>query len=173
MAITINQLPEVLARRVVECGDCLRWTGWCTMGHPSLKIDGKARLVRRWLYERLHGPIPAGRVIRCTCETPRCIAHLRASTYREIALECGAKGLMSGHARSARIAAVKRAGRQARITQADAVAIRCSDESSTVLARRYGISVSSVCRIRRGEFRRDFSSPFAGLVVSCAGRAST
>jgi hypothetical protein len=50
-----------------------------------------------------------------TCETPLCVelGHLTLSTYRKVALEMSRQGLMSGPVRSARIAAAKRAGKQA------------------------------------------------------------
>jgi hypothetical protein len=158
------------AARVVECGDCLRWIGSITrggIGHPTMRLaGGKQVLVRRQVWEQANGPIPPGKIIRCRCETPLCVAleHLRLTTYRELALQLGALGVMSGPVRSARIAAVKRAGKQAKMSQDEARAIRASDESSPILSRRYGVSVSHICRIKRGDVRREFAgNVWAGL----------
>ena len=64
---------------------------------------------------------------------------------------------------TARIAAAKRASPQAKITQADAAAIRASTEVLRILAERYGICIGTVSKIRRGICRKDFTSPWAGL----------
>lgn len=167
----MTALTEYVAARVREDGGCLRWRGYSCNGHPGGTIDGWRFLVRRALYEEQRGPIPKGKVIRCTCETPDCIntEHFKLTTYKAVALECGALGLMSGQVRSARIAAVKRAGAQAKITQDDARAIRASDEPLAIVARRYGITPSTASRIRRGTVRREFvGNPFAGLFAEVA-----
>jgi hypothetical protein len=64
---------------------------------------------------------------------------------------------------TARIAAAKRASKQAKITQADAQAIRASSEPLKQVAARYGIAWGYASRIRRGEVRRDFDSPWSQL----------
>lgn len=159
-------LTEALARYVVEDGDCLRWTGCCVNGHPYSKIDGKSILVRRALWLRDRGPIPAGRILRCTCGLEQCISldHARLTTYKAVAIECGAMGLMSGPVRSARIAAVKRAGPQSKLTDADVAAIRASNEPISVLGPRYGITPSHASRVRNQQHRRDFVTPWQGLM---------
>jgi HNH endonuclease len=160
-------VAQYAAGRTVEDGDCLRWTGTVCNGHPAGAWGGKrCRLIRREVWEAANGPIPAGKIIRCTCETPLCVAldHLSVATYRSVARQCAAQGLMSGPVRSGRIAAAKRAGPQARITQEDARAIRESDESGRVWADRLGISPSTVSKIRRGQVRREFvGNAWSGL----------
>ena len=173
MSATIRESRTVdvaayIAARVVDDGGCLRWTGAvAAYSHPTMRLpDGKQALIRRLVVEMDSGPIPAGKIVRCTCETPRCVARgcLVVTTFRRVALECGANGLMSGPVRSARIAATKRKGRQAKIGQDDARAIRASDEPGTVLAQRYGISASTVSKIRAGKVRREFAgNPWAAL----------
>lgn len=64
---------------------------------------------------------------------------------------------------TARIAAAKRASPQAKITDADAQAIRESTELLRVLSARHGIAMGTASKIRRGMMRRDFTSPWAGL----------
>lgn len=161
----MNLLDYVRAR-CVEDGDCLRWTGTLYNGHPGGTLDRKKILIRRALYERANGAIPAGKIIRCSCGTPLCVEleHCQLTTYRGVAKECGALGLMSGPVRSARIAEAKRAGDQAKVTQHEARVIRVSDQPLRVLAERYGISESTVSRIKRSEVRREFvGNPWMGL----------
>lgn len=164
------KVSERIRPFVVEDGDCLRWIGGCSNGHPSIRIGGKSVLVRRALFAEAGGAIPSGQILRVTCGMPRCVnrAHWKLTTYKAVAIECGAAGLMSGHLRSAKIAAAKRAGSQAKITDADAAAIVSSDETGVVLAARYDISETTVSRIRLGKRRRNFSSPWAALGVAAA-----
>lgn len=153
-------LLAYVAARVKEDGGCLRWTGTVFNGHPGGTINKRKVLIRRELYALKHGPIPKGRILRCTCETPLCVdeEHVKLTTFRAVGKECGAKGLMSGPVRSARIAAAKRASACAKITQDDARAIRASDDKGRVLAKRYGVSESTISKIRLGKVRRDFGA---------------
>lgn len=160
-------LADLLARHTVDDAGCLRWTGPTVNGkHPRLQGGRKTLLIRRAVWVDAHGRIPPGKVLRCTCETPLCVevSHLRLMTYREIARTCG---LMSGDARSARIAAAKRAGPQAKLTDAQVQEIRASVEPGKVLADRFGVTGSLISRIRRGECRREYGlrDRWAGMVA--------
>lgn len=148
-----------------EDGDCMIWLGACCNGHPAHGSKGKIVMVRRTLWEQVHGPIERGRIIRCACETPKCVNpdHLTKTTRQRLAKQLGALGLMSGPVRSAKIAAVKRAGPQAKLTDADVKRIRYGSETGAALARELGVSPGTVSGIRRGQQRREFSSPWAGL----------
>jgi hypothetical protein len=160
-----DQLPPAIARYVKDDAGCLVWTGSCCNGHPSRTVDGKTRLVRRELWEQVHGPIKPGHIIRCTCETPKCINIdcCEQTTYKKLGQQLGALGVMSGPVRSARIATAKRAGPQAKLTDADVQRIRNGTETLETLARELHINKGTAGRIRRRECRRDFSSPWAGL----------
>jgi hypothetical protein len=72
-------------------GDCLVWTGKSlnNRNQPLLDlgvVDGKRRRVvaARWLYERDHGPLPAGTIMRPTCDTTNCIRHTRPGTQADL-----------------------------------------------------------------------------------------
>jgi len=171
----IRLITDLIASRSVEDGDCIRWTGTMVNGrHPVIFAAGAQHLVRRWLWEQERGPIPAGKILRCTCGMPRCIhlGHVHLTTYHAVAVECGAKGLMSGPVRSAKIAATKRAGPQAVLTDEQVAAIKAGAESVTAAAAAHGVSPSTVHRIRRGDMRRDFAGPMAGIVAALVGRAA-
>lgn len=158
-------LDAYIAARTVEDGDCLRWTGGCAgkAAHPAIAIYSPKRktvLVRRAVWEQAHGPIPAGKIIRCNCSTPRCIAldHLELTTFGKLAKELGALGIMSGPVRSAKIAASHRERHPlTKLTQEQVREIRASDEPGTVLAERYGVCEGSISKYRLGRCRREFS----------------
>lgn len=160
-------LLDSIRHLATEDGDCLIWRGACCSGHPSMRKNGRNVLVRRELYADTHGPIKKGAILRVTCGHLRCIepSHAKLTTYRGVAVECGALGLMSGVVRSARIAATKRAGPQAKVSDADVRAIRESDETGAALAKRYRISEGMVSKYRLGKCRKDHVSPWAGLTT--------
>jgi hypothetical protein len=153
------------AERIVEDGDCLRWTGACAgkTRHPAintLKPRRKTVLVRRLVWEAEKGAIPPGKIIRCNCGTPQCIAigHLELTTFGKLAKQLGALGIMSGPVRSANIAAAHRARHpKTKLTQEQVREIRASDEPGTVLAERYGVTESSISKYRLGHCRREYS----------------
>lgn len=160
------KLAAYVAARSVEDGDCIRWTGFLYGGQPGANIDGQKFCVPRALWEMQRGPIP-GLKLKCMCNLKRCINldHRKPVTPRQLAKMNGAQGLMSDRVRSAKIAATKRAGKQAKVTDEDVRAIRESDEPGIVLARRYGISNALVSKYRLYQIRKDYSAnPFAGLL---------
>lgn len=152
-------LDDYIAARTVEDGDCLRWTGTTYNGHPGGTLDGKKFLIRRALWLRDRGEIPKGKVLRCTCDLDLCVNlnHCTPMTMRAITKIEGAAGKMSGPIRSAKIAAAKRAGRQAKVTQEQVREIRASDEPGTVLAARHGVSEATISKYRLGHCRREFA----------------
>ena len=148
----------------IEDGDCLVWTRSCCNHHPAMRIDNKTVLVRRVLWTELHGGIPEGGVLRMTCNTHKCVHqdHMELTSYKKIAVQLGAIGVMSGPVRSAAIARTKRKT-QAKLTEEAVRDIRSSEETTIVLAARHGVSQAHVSKIRKHKAWRDFSSPFSGL----------
>jgi hypothetical protein len=171
-AQSVDEMVDTGMARATNDAGCLVWTGACfgKNKHPGVCVytpQRKTVLVRRHLWERKHGPIPAGKIIRCTCETSRCvnIKHCELSTFKKVALECGALGLMSDPVRSAKIAASHRERHPlTKLTQQQVREIRASDEPGTVLAERYGVCEASISKYRLNQCRREFTAnPFAGL----------
>ena len=160
----MSDLQFRLSANATEEGDCLLWSGARCNGHPAIRIDKKTHLIRRALWKEMHGDIPVGKIITTTCQNILCVerSHVELSTMSELTKKLGS-AVMAGPLRSAKIAAAKRISAQARITQDDAQTIRASDDTGTALARRYGISESTVSKIRLGRCRKDFSSPWIGL----------
>ena len=125
---------------------------------------GQTLLVQRVSYEAANGPIPAGKVIRCTCETPGCVnpACLVSTSYRKIALDCGKLGLMSGPLRTRKIAQAKQSASQ--YLSRDMVReIRNSPESGVALSARLGLSQNLISKVRLHKVWKDFGG-FAGLI---------
>jgi hypothetical protein len=155
---------EDIQHRTIDDAGCAIWQHSCSNGHPSMRYQGKTQLVRRVLWEALHGPIEAGKIIRCTCGSKKCVnpEHFEITTYKKLGKELGAVGVMSGPIRSAAIARAKRKT-SAKLTQAAVDDIRTSNETTVTLAKKYGIAQSHASRVKRQQAWRDFSSPWAGL----------
>lgn len=79
---------ERVGRRLTARADHLICSGTLNaIGQPALWIGHKEVAVHRWLWARVHGPIPAGYVLWNTCEQDRCVApaHYEMLTRREAA----------------------------------------------------------------------------------------
>lgn len=160
----MNLLEKITASSI-EDADCLRWKRSQCNGHPAIRWEGKTILVRRALWALVNGPIPAGKVIKCVCESKDCVNtdHLELTTYKKIALQCGALGLMSGPVRTAKIAATKQKT-HGKLTLDIADQIRASNKTGVALSAEYGLPQSKVSKIIRGKaWVRPMASHWAGL----------
>ena len=153
-----------IQHRTIDDAGCAVWRFSCCNGHPAMRKDGKTMLVRRAIWQDLHGEIEAGKIIRMTCETPKCIhpEHMTLTTYKRLAKEMGAQGKMSGPVRSAKIAATKRA-KYGKLTAEAVSDIRSSPETGRLMAAKYGVDEKHISRIRLNHCWKQFSSPWAGL----------
>ena len=156
---------EDLRHHCIEEGDCLLWKRGCCNGHPAMRVGNKTMLVRRLLWQAANGPIPTGKIIRPTCGSLLCINldHAELTTYQRVAEQCGALGLMSGPVRSAAIQRVKRGSKQGKLSVDDVRAIRASEETTIVLAARFGVAQAHISKVRKHKCQIDYHSPFAGL----------
>ncbi len=120
--------------------------------------------MRREIWKDERGEIAPGQIIAMQCETALRIEpeHMQATTHQRLAKKNGALGLMSGPARSVKIAAAKRKI-QAKLTAAMVLEMRKSNEKTKTLAEKFGVAQAHISKIRVGKCWRDFSSPWAGL----------
>ena len=80
--------PETASRfheKVSHGDDCWEWTGSTSRGYGYFRYDGKPRVVHRWLFEKINGPLPASEHVDHICRNRRCVrpGHLRAVTRSE------------------------------------------------------------------------------------------
>lgn len=65
---------------------CWEWRGYCGReGYGQMGVGGVGKLAHRVSYEKVHGPIPEGRVIDHRCHNPPCVnpEHLRQATNKQ------------------------------------------------------------------------------------------
>lgn len=153
-----------IQHRTRDDAGCAVWRFSCCSGHPAMRHEGKTMLVRRVIWQDEHGEIEPGKIIRMTCETPKCVnpEHMTLTTFQKLAKQMGALGKMSGPIRSAKIAATKR-DKYAKLTPADVHEIRSSDAKGRDMAKKFNVDEKHISRIRLNHCWRQFSSPWAGL----------
>ncbi|MBP3980828.1 hypothetical protein J8G26_08820 [Acidovorax sp. JG5] len=159
---------ESLRAKTIECGDCWEWQLCGNNGgkNPVVRHDSKTTTVRRLMLQLSGATIVKGSHTVCTCDNRLCVnpAHLKQVSQSVSMALAGAKGLLSSPARSAKIAAKKRA-QMARLTLEQVREIRQYTTTHAVAAETYGVHPSKIAAIRRHECWREYhtSNPFAGL----------
>lgn len=133
-------------------GECLLWQQAVnTNGLPYAQHRGKVVNVRRLAWELANGePLPRELVLGMSCGHSACLnlAHMQPMQRRQLQRKLAKAGKFSSPAaRAARTAAA----RQRAVLSMDAAReIRSSTERSADLAARFGVSLSTVQKVRQG-----------------------
>ncbi len=146
-------VEERFWRFVKKTPGCWEWTGRSKSkkGYGQIGSGGKGGahvLVHRLSYTIHRGPIPEGMVVMHLCDNPSCVnpAHLKAGTQSENikhAVESGRKALPDlpvFHGTEHHMA---------KIDENAVRDIRASGKKTSALAEEYGLSYSSIQRIRK------------------------
>jgi hypothetical protein len=131
---------------------CWPWVGWFSEdGYGRLIVDGQRWIASRYAYTLAVGPIPEGLLVCHRCDNPPCCnpKHLFLGTNGDNLRDAYRKGR-----RLPRVM-VGEANPRARVTRKEVRLIRASGERPADLARRYGISRSTVSNIRAGRTWKD------------------
>jgi hypothetical protein len=118
--------------RIDEATGCWVWLrAKNAYGYGVLRPSRIQFQAHRVVYERHRGPIPEGLELDHLCRNTLCVnpAHLEPVTHAENI----------------------RRGKQTRLTQDAAAAIRASSASNRELARLYGVAPETVISVRRGD----------------------
>lgn len=116
--------------------DCWEWDASISNnGYGRSSMKGYPSQAHRVAYILYIGEIPDGMCVLHKCDNRRCVnpSHLFLGTYKDNAVDCTNKGRSPS----------------ARLTVSQVLTIRSSTESQIVLARRYGVSVITIYRIRK------------------------
>ena len=88
--------PHRMWERVEFSPGCWLWTGTSRgpMGYGCMRVRGKMVRTHRLSYELLCGPIPPGKLVLHSCDTPRCVnpEHLFIGTHLDNARDMVSKG---------------------------------------------------------------------------------
>jgi len=130
-------------------------------GYPLLTIKGKHIRMNRYIYEKHYGPIPAGYVVCHSCDNRRCInpEHLHLGTPRDNIREA-----MERHRLKLHCFTPEEYARRRKPFGTDFVNAKLNNEAvheirATVwkrgdgprFAKKFGVSLQTVMRVRRGE----------------------
>lgn len=131
-----------------ELGKCHVWTGAVNpggYGKIASETRGKTVDVHRAAWTLEHGEIPEGMSVLHRCDNPPCVrgSHLFLGDHQ---------ANMDDQARKARQPSGARNG-MAKLSEGDALLIlqNPSEQTGVALARRFRVSPSIVCNIRKGK----------------------
>ncbi len=138
-------MQERFESRVNKSGDCWIWTGAKTWtGYGVLGVKGrKAMVLAHRLSWMLHRGETIGRnYVLHRCDNPKCVNpdHLFLGTARDNRLDCLAKG------RSRLGGCIT-----PKLSAADVCRIKESPESSSALARYFGVNRETIRKVLRGD----------------------
>jgi hypothetical protein len=116
-------------------------------GYGVLSVGGRSRATHRLAWELTHGPVPPGLYICHRCDQPACCnpAHLFLGTPSDNQADSVAKGRRPSR-KGSRHPLAKLTDDAVREIRAG----KARGERTIDLARRFGISEPSVCRIAKG-----------------------
>ena len=132
--------------RVDKNGSCWLWTGSRTYngyGHFYGKIDGVVYWrANRFSWALANGSIPDGMFVCHRCDNPWCVNpdHLFIGDRFDNMRDALQKGRFANGERA----------RHAKLTEPQVIEIKRSDESDSVLAKRFNIDPSAITKIRNG-----------------------
>lgn len=139
--------------RVDEDG-CWIWRGHSIDGkHPSARINGISTLIRRQIFSIQGKYLKCGRqhVVRPSCGTLTCVCpdHLEVVTRNTLTRE--SMGQVNIEVRTAKTMKARIEAGQVKLSYDKAQEIRLDTRRSDIVAAEYGVHVSMVRRIIRGE----------------------
>jgi hypothetical protein len=147
----MSAIDRFMAKVDKQADGCWIWTacghktGYGRFGLTSTNVEYSHRAAWRLM----RGPIPARTLVCHTCDVRLCVNpdHLFLGSHHDNMRDASNKGRV----------VIPRASycsdqthQPAKLTNAQALAIRQSQDSLRVLARRYGVSKSAVHRVRTG-----------------------
>ena len=151
-----------LTRRNLQCfcreeGGCWLWTGSVNAeGYPMVSHGGRHQLAKRVIYELFYGPVEAGKVVASAIEDEKCDRLCVRPVHLQ---QWGRSQLVSVAQRNVNRSYTKdlraRMRQGTKLDYEKARAIRTSDESTEVLAERFGVHRSTIVQCRRGILWRE------------------
>lgn len=137
---------ESYVDRAAGLDECHPWTGTLNeYGYGQIRVEGRMWLAHRWAYVQLVGALTKKEVVRHSCDNPACqnLRHMLKGSQADNVRDRQERGRGRwSHGDT---------HHSAKLTAADIVTIRQSSEPTSELARRYGVSRSTMSAARRGD----------------------
>ena len=125
----------------INTSGCWLWLGSVNSGYGVISIRGKRHYAHRLSWEcHYRLDIPAGQVIRHKCNTPLCVnpQHLQTGTQQQ-----NVDDMIQAH----------REGFVRKLNHKQIADIRSSDKTLQQLAEMYGVSVTTIHRVKKVDKR--------------------
>lgn len=150
MPRTLNEtLLERIHRELKQDGDHLVWTGSTSNGYGSVTYKKKTYRVHRQYWIETRGSIPEGLVVMHECDIRTCVTHLKLGTNKDNTEDMIKKGR---HARKG-----QQPGQSwcnLKLTEDQVRDILSSQESHYAMAKKYGVSRTTIAAIRQRKYWR-------------------
>lgn len=177
MKLTLDTLDLYCERK----GGHLLWLqGVQGQGYPQARIDGRSRIVSRWLVEQTRRqPIPRGYVVANCCGLQRCLMHLKVESYSDRMRRMYASG--ERNARNEYASRLERSiearhivgGVLAKLTREQVEHMRSrAREPVPALAREFGVCASTVRDILQRRTWREGARPVRSAAAKGTAAAS-
>jgi hypothetical protein len=167
--VGVYTLDAIKSRCAIDAADpdaCWLWRGGTSNGHPTVRHEGRILSARRLTYNLTREKSLGEReVARMTCGNLLCInpGHMRKSSRAAMLRENAAQTNTLLYRQ--RMAQVGRGQPWAVLNPESAREIRVSADTAADLSRRYGVSTTTINRIRAGRMWRDYSALGAGRMT--------
>ena len=164
---TKQTMQTIMARTSVE-DDCVEWTGYVYAGNnPQVSHDGKMMAVRKLVMVLSGRKVPERAYYKTHCGNDLCvrIEHIKVVDHQKHMADMAKNVKHNSPIRIARLQAAA-IGRR-KLTDQQVQDIIVSPENTRALGEMYGVSKSTISKIKGHRARRTVSAsvnPFAGLM---------
>jgi hypothetical protein len=143
-----TKIKDRIKSRVVEVGECWEWLGRFSSKSPQIRHKGRAVSLRRLLWIERAGRNPDDKYIHVSCGNWRCVNpdHLVAKDFKGHAVATAGKRSKASY----KAAAIKVGKKNRKLTVQQVMEIRASSKSCKKLGEEYGVSHTTVNKIKRG-----------------------
>lgn len=145
--------------KVEKGDDCWNWTGSTNGRYGQFHFNSDHISAHRFSYILFNGAIPEGAIVRHKCDNPLCVnpSHLEAGTFADNTADMMSRG------RGSYVAHPGEANGRAKLTVDQVNEIRATYSGrfgdAADLARRYGVTKTTISRILRGELWPEQAQP--------------
>lgn len=138
-------MKERFMKNVRRSANCWTWVGpKDAKGYGLFWLKGSSKRAHRVSIEMHLGVSAVGTTILHSCDNPSCVNpdHLSIGTQADNVRDMHIKGRAASRTGSLNGAS--------KLTEADVMQIRSSHEGNTSLGRQYGVSKTTIMRVRKG-----------------------
>lgn len=144
---------DLVKSRCIECGDCWEWQGYAQNGSPQVSHNGRMVTVRKWVAENTRQKQKDGLIWSASCGNLMCVnpLHIVGRTPSRHGTVITKRRNYADPVTLRKITESRRKTAKLTLESAGAILSAKGERSREELASEYGVSVSTVNRIWRGE----------------------